>query len=156
MYICVCMYIQASSPMVKCWGMAATFLQTAWNFVAILKMAFPGTACCTRQVAIVCCGVLQYIACVAVCCSVPQCVAVCYCLLQCVAMCCSVLLCFDVCCSVLQRGVLCCSVWRVLQYHTYMMLIDLIKYAAQTTSADLLIMSTRVPRHRCGICCRIS
>jgi len=41
----------------------------------------------------VCCSVVQFAQCVAVCCSVLQCVAVCCSVLQCVAVCCSVLLC---------------------------------------------------------------
>jgi len=47
-------------------------------------------------------GGVEWLQCVAVCCSVLQCVAVCCSVLQCAAVCCSVLQCVAVCCSVLQ------------------------------------------------------
>ena len=94
----------------------------------------------------VCCSVMRFVQCVAVCCSVLQCVAVCYSVLCRLGeeqvmrfypeiwadMCCSVLQgiystlqCVAGCCSVLQCVVECCSVLQyasvccsVLQYVT--------------------------------------
>ena len=51
------------------------------------------------------CSVLQYVQCVAVCCSVLQCVAACCSVLQCVAVCCSVLQCVAEQCTNTKNGV---------------------------------------------------
>ena len=59
-----------------------------------------------------CCGVLQCVACVEVCCSVLQGIEVCCRVFQWVALCSSVLQCVAVCCSVLQCVAVCCSVWQ--------------------------------------------
>jgi len=98
--------------------------------------------------------VLQYVACVAVCCSVSWGVAVlqwgltkmsketcerdlsgavCCSVVQCVAVCCSVLQCVAVCCSVLQCVAVCCSVSRCVAVLKW----GLTKMSKETCKRDL-------------------